>query len=282
MVAHAKAIDQMPIVVDDGPGFLVNRLLLPYLGEALELLLEGAGIEAVERAATEFGMAKGPLRLLDEIGLDTALQGGWVLSEAFPDRIVASPLLVSMVKAGHLGRKSGVGFFSYADSPRQDDDRRSGQLVEPLIAQWAHAAQQHTPDGITTRLLLPMVLEATRILEEGRVRDPRDIDLAVLFGLGFPAFRGGLLWWADTLGAARIIEMLPRLQGQGPRGQLPSLLRRLAATRGRFYDSAAGRPAAAMPIADKEGVILDGPVHPIIPLDPGPAGGTPTQGTSHP
>ncbi len=124
------------------------------------------------------------------------------------------------------------------------------------------ATQRHTHDGITARLLLPMVLEATRILEEGRVRDPRDIDLAVLFGLGFPAFRGGLLWWVDTLGAERIIEMLQPLQRLGPRGQSTSLLQRLAATHGRFYDSAAGRPAAAMPIADK---VRDDPRWPRAP-----------------
>ena len=107
----------MPIVVCDGPGFLVNRLLFPYLGEALELLREGVPADAIERAATEFGMAIGPLRLMDEIGLDTTLQAGWVLAAAFPERIVSSPLLVSMVKAGRLGQKAGAGFYLYGKPP---------------------------------------------------------------------------------------------------------------------------------------------------------------------
>jgi 3-hydroxyacyl-CoA dehydrogenase/enoyl-CoA hydratase/3-hydroxybutyryl-CoA epimerase/3-hydroxyacyl-CoA dehydrogenase/enoyl-CoA hydratase/3-hydroxybutyryl-CoA epimerase/enoyl-CoA isomerase len=229
-VAHAKTIGKMPIVVQDGPGFLVNRLLLPYLSEAMELLLEGAQAETIEQAATDFGWAKGPLHLLDEIGLDTTLQGGWILSEAFPERIPASPLLVGMIKAGRLGCKAGAGFFSYRDDRDAPDD-----VVRQLIAQWAHSPQQHTPHSITARLLLPMLLEATRLLEENKVRDPRDIDLGVLFGLGFPAAQGGVLWWADGLGAARIIEMLRPLQRLGQRAHPTALLRTMARRAGHFY-----------------------------------------------
>jgi len=237
VVAHGKAIDKLPIVVGDGPGFLVNRLLLPYLCEALDLLLEGAGVEAVEQAATAFGMAKGPLRLLDEIGLDTTLQGGWVLSEAFPDRIAASPLLVAMIKAGRLGQKSGAGFFSYDGEPSEHGAVRPDPEVERIIASWVRPPQRHTPRSITVRLLLPMLLEATRILQEGKVRDPRDIDLGVLFGLGFPDWRGGLLWWADTLGAKRVIEMLKPLAKLGARCHTTSLLHEMAAEGRRFYEA---------------------------------------------
>ena len=112
-VAHVRRIGRMAIVVEDGPGFVVNRLLFPYLGAGLELLREGVPAEAIEGAAADFGMAIGPLRLMDEIGLDTTLQAGWVLAAAFPERIAPSPLLVSMIKAGRLGRKTGAGFFAY-------------------------------------------------------------------------------------------------------------------------------------------------------------------------
>ena len=242
-VAHAKAIARMPIVVQDGPGFLINRLLLLYLSEAMEMLLEGASVEAVEEAATAFGWAKGPLRLLDEIALDTTLQGGWIPSEAFPDRITASPLLVAMVQAGRLGRKSGAGFFTYLTPSQLAGPQATAHLgaqssdeaLRAIIAQSARPPQQHTPHSITTRLLLPMVLEATRVLEENKVRDPRDIDLGVLFGLGFPPSRGGLLWWADTLGAARITEMLRPLQRLGARAQPTPMLREMARTAGHFY-----------------------------------------------
>jgi len=242
MFAHAKAVGKMPIVVDDGPGFLINRLLLPYLGEALELLLEGVDIKDIEAAATGFGMAKGPLGFLDEIGLDTTLKGGLVLAAAFPERTVASPLLVAMVKAGLLGVKSGAGFFTY---DRTTDDIQAEKTLDAaavqLIAQWAYSPQKQmpqkrSPGEITTRLFLPMVLEATRILAEQKVRHPRDIDLGVLFGLGFPSQRGGLLWWADTLGAGRIIEMLRSLERLGPRAEATPLLIEMARDDTRFYD----------------------------------------------
>ena len=234
-VAYAKRIDKMPIVVEDGPGFLVNRLLFPYVSEALELLLDGATIDELERAAGDFGMAMGPLRILDEIGLDTALLGGRVLWEAFRERIVPSPLLITMVKSGRLGRKSGGGFFSY-DEPSQDLPARPDPSVKRLIADWARRPQPLTDQTITDRLLLPMVLEATRLLEEKHVRDPRDVDLGVLLGLGFPALRGGLLYWADTLGATEIVRRLGSLESLGPRARPTEMLLEMAALGRRFYD----------------------------------------------
>jgi 3-hydroxyacyl-CoA dehydrogenase/enoyl-CoA hydratase/3-hydroxybutyryl-CoA epimerase/3-hydroxyacyl-CoA dehydrogenase/enoyl-CoA hydratase/3-hydroxybutyryl-CoA epimerase/enoyl-CoA isomerase len=241
----------MPIVVQDGPGFLINRMLLPYLGEALELLLEGVSLGSLEEAAATFGMAKGPLRLADEIGLDTVLHGGWVLAEAFPERITASPLLVAMVKAGRLGYKSGAGFFSYP-SPDQlsgpevqaagPEAKTAEQIVAEIVHQWARPPQRHTTHSITARLLLPMVLEATRVLQENKVRDPRDVDLAAIFGLGFPASRGGPLWWADTLGPSRILEMLRPLQPLGPRTQPTAMLRDMARSHGHFYQTISRTP----------------------------------------
>ena len=244
-VAYAKAIGKMPLVVHDGPGFLVNRLMLLYVSEAMQLLLEGAQIDAVERAGTDFGMALGPLTLLDETGLDTALNCGWVFSGAYPDTVATSPLLVAMVKAGRLGRKSAAGFFSYADADRKtttNADRktttkRSDPAAEEIIARWAKPAGRHTSAAITARLFLPMLLEATRILSEKKTRDPRLIDLGVIFGLGFPESRGGLLFWADTLGAARIVEMLRPLESLGPRARPTPMLLEMAAENRRFYES---------------------------------------------
>jgi 3-hydroxyacyl-CoA dehydrogenase/enoyl-CoA hydratase/3-hydroxybutyryl-CoA epimerase/3-hydroxyacyl-CoA dehydrogenase/enoyl-CoA hydratase/3-hydroxybutyryl-CoA epimerase/enoyl-CoA isomerase len=236
-VGHAKRIQKMPIVVEDGPAFLVNRLLLPYLIEAMDLLLDGASIDQIERAATEFGMAIGPLRILDEIGIDTVVNAGRVLWQAFPERIVASPLLITMYKKGRLGRKSGAGFFSYASETAWDGPSRPDPSVEQLIAQWARPPQPLTAETITHRLILPMVLEATRLLEEGKVRHPGDIDLAVLFGLGFPASRGGLLYWADSVGADRILDMLRPLEALGPRLQPTRLLQETGRDGSRFYET---------------------------------------------
>ena len=240
----AAAIGKMPIVVADGPGFLVNRLLLPYVTEAMELLLDGVDIRTIERVATEFGMAKGPLRLLDEIGLDTALQGGWVLSAAFPRRTVSSPLLVAMIKAGNLGVKTGAGFFVHAAGA--EPNGRQGPLpiapgVAELIAKWKHeppqtGASKPLDDAVVlARLMLPMILEATRLLEDRAVSAAEEIDLGVLFGLGFPVDRGGLLYWADTLGARRIVKSLAALESLGPRARPTGMLLEMAAAGRSFY-----------------------------------------------
>ena len=181
-------------------------------------------------------MAIGPLRLMDEIGLDTTLQAGWVLAAAFPERIVSSPLLVSMVKAGRLGRKSGGGVLCV----RQAGSTRSLPTVPIRPSTRSSLAGSTQPpsrprESIACRLVLPMLLEATRILEEGKVGDVRDIDLAVLFGLGFPADKGGLLWWADALGPRRILDMLSsRRHDRGAKSARPRCWRALAKTNGRI------------------------------------------------
>jgi 3-hydroxyacyl-CoA dehydrogenase len=184
-------------------------------------------------------MALGPLRLIDEIGLDTVLLGGRVLWEAFPDRITPSPLLVAMYKSGRLGRKSGSGFFAYHSEEPAGEPAEPARGVNELIASWVRRRASLTPDRIVARLLLPMVLEAIRILEERKVADPRSIDLAMILGLGFPVSRGGLLRWADSLGARRIVAMLEGLSHLGPRLQPTPLLLEMARRRRPFYTRAA-------------------------------------------
>ena len=233
-VAHVHAVARVPIVVEDGPGFVVNRLLFPYLSEALQLLREGTPLEAIEGAAIEFGMAMGPLRLMDEIGLDTALQAAWVLGAAFPERVVSSPLLVSLVKAGRLGQKTGAGFFCYDGSAARPAAALDPALAA-LLAPWIDAPPRTDSENIACRLVLPMLLEATRLLEEGKVGHPRDIDAAVLLGLGFPAATGGLLRWADDVGAPRVVALLQSLVRMGSRAEPTPMLRTLADTGGSFY-----------------------------------------------
>lgn len=231
-VAYAKSIGKSPIVVNDGPGFLVNRLLLPYMNEALELILDGAEIRHIEKAAQKFGMPMGPITLYDVVGLDTAYYAGAVMHEAFPNRCVASPLLGAMVEAKRLGQKTGVGFFSYGDKKgKGQPDPTLATIVDPLIRK----REKFSPEQIEHRLFLPMVLEATRILEEKVVRDPRDVDLGLIFGTGFPPFKGGLLYWADTMGAAKIIELLKPLEALGERAQPTPMLLELAKSGKGFY-----------------------------------------------
>lgn len=229
----AGAIGHLPLVVPDVPGFVANRLLVPYLSAAMQLLAEGESVEAVERAAENFGMIWGPLRLMDAIGLDTALHCGWVIAGSSADLVVGSPLLVAMVKAKQLGRKTGGGIFVYAsDDPAP---RGLNPALHEALARCPQTPRLHTEETIVLRLLTPMLLEATRMLQRGDVRDAGQIDLAVILGFGFPPSRGGLLYWADQLGAARIVELLGTLDYLGARAQPPSLLLERAQRGGTFY-----------------------------------------------
>jgi 3-hydroxyacyl-CoA dehydrogenase/enoyl-CoA hydratase/carnithine racemase len=231
-VAYAKSLGKSPIVVADGPGFLVNRLLLPYLNEALELLLNGATIKDVERAAKTFGMPMGPITLFDVVGLDTALHAGRVMYDAFPDRVVASALLAIMYKRGRLGQKTGVGFFAYkGKSGRGTPDPE----MEAILDEQRRSEEQLDQEQLTLRMFLPMLVEATRVLEEGLVRSVRDVDLGLVLGIGFPPFKGGLLFWADTLGAAKIVEMLKPFEPLGKRYHPTELLLEMARSGRRFY-----------------------------------------------
>jgi|694.fasta_scaffold44869_3 3-hydroxyacyl-CoA dehydrogenase/enoyl-CoA hydratase/3-hydroxybutyryl-CoA epimerase/3-hydroxyacyl-CoA dehydrogenase/enoyl-CoA hydratase/3-hydroxybutyryl-CoA epimerase/enoyl-CoA isomerase len=242
-VAHAKRLGKCPIVVHDSPGFLVNRLLMPYLHESVEMLREGGEAKRIDRVARAFGMPMGPLELYDMIGLDTAFYAGLVLNDAYGDRIEASPVIPALVRSGRLGCKSGGGFYIYSDGASASKSKANSgrpRIVRPdegvadLVAPYALPSRPVTDAVIADRLLLPMVLEATRVLDEGIVRDGRDIDLAVIHALGFPAFRGGVLAWADSLGAAEICRRLEPLADLGVRMHPTPRLIEMARTGGRF------------------------------------------------
>ena len=231
-VAYAKKLGKSPIVVNDGPGFLVNRLLLPYMNEALELIADGVEIKHIEKVAKSFGMPMGPIMLYDIVGLDTAHFAGQTMHDAFPNRVKASPILPALLEAGRLGQKSGKGFYSFENPKRRAvPDPELATHIAPFVKQ----SKGLDPQQIEDRLFLPMVLEATRILQDNIVRDARDVDLGVIFGIGFPPFKGGLLFWADTIGAAGIIERLKPFAELGERMQPTELLEEMAADGRSFY-----------------------------------------------
>jgi 3-hydroxyacyl-CoA dehydrogenase/enoyl-CoA hydratase/3-hydroxybutyryl-CoA epimerase/3-hydroxyacyl-CoA dehydrogenase/enoyl-CoA hydratase/3-hydroxybutyryl-CoA epimerase/enoyl-CoA isomerase len=231
--AYARRIGKSPIVVNDGPGFLVNRVLLPYMNEALLLLEEGATIKQVDRAATGFGMPMGPIALYDTVGLDVAMHAGGVMAAAFPDRVVPSSILPAMVEAGRIGKKVGRGFFDYGG--KKSDQGKESPEAAAVIAIHRRGERKFSPEEIIDRLLLPMLLEATRVLEDGVAANVRDVDLALIYGIGFPPFRGGLFFWADTLGAAAILDKLNAYNSLGERFNPTKLLTDLAQKRGKFY-----------------------------------------------
>jgi 3-hydroxyacyl-CoA dehydrogenase/enoyl-CoA hydratase/3-hydroxybutyryl-CoA epimerase/3-hydroxyacyl-CoA dehydrogenase/enoyl-CoA hydratase/3-hydroxybutyryl-CoA epimerase/enoyl-CoA isomerase len=233
LVALAKRIGKTPIVVRDCPGFLVNRILFPYINESLVLLEEGAEPRAIDKAATAFGMPMGPITLNDLVGLDTSLYAGKVVNTSFADRAKTTRILDELVASGRLGQKSGAGFYSYAKSSRGVDDPAFAAILERCRT----GRRTIGPEELTDRLFLPMLVEASRVLEEGIVRESSDVDMGLILGIGFPAFHGGLLRWADSLGLAKVMEKLNRYKDLGPRFQPTPQIRQLAAAGKGFYSS---------------------------------------------
>jgi 3-hydroxyacyl-CoA dehydrogenase/enoyl-CoA hydratase/3-hydroxybutyryl-CoA epimerase len=229
LVALTKTLGKTPVVVNDGPGFLVNRILGPYLNEASYLLHECGNVEAVDRAFLRFGMPMGPLRLLDEVGLDVAQKAGLVLARAFGDRAEPSGVIDRLVARGRLGKKNGRGFYRY-EGDRALPDREIGSLVE---------ARHETldPGEAVERALCLMVAEAARCLDEAVVGSPGELDLAMVMGIGFPPFRGGLLRYAESYGLDRIAAHLESFRAKkGLRFAPPFSLLDRAGGSGRFYE----------------------------------------------
>lgn len=184
-VTFVQRLGKTPVVVKDSPGFVVNRILMPYLMEAVRLHESGIPAEVIDEAMLEFGMPMGPLRLLDEIGLDVASHVATTLCAAYPDRMASSPLISRMVAEGKLGKKSGEGFYKHG---------REKHHKKAVIRDHAQVEQvQH-------RLALLLSNEAARCASEGLTRDPADIDLAMILGTGYPPSRGGPLSWIHEYG----------------------------------------------------------------------------------
>jgi 3-hydroxyacyl-CoA dehydrogenase/enoyl-CoA hydratase/3-hydroxybutyryl-CoA epimerase len=184
----ARRLGKLPVVVADQPGFVVNRILMPYLMMAGELVADGMPAEELDMAMRKFGMPMGPMRLLDEVGLDVALHVGRTLAAAYPDRMSVPPMLAEMVAAGKLGKKSGSGFYQYPKGgPDPADSYHSHE-------KW-HAAAMRAAE----RLARVMSAEAARCLEDRVAESAEDIDFAMIAGTGYPAFRGGPLTYSGAI-----------------------------------------------------------------------------------
>jgi 3-hydroxyacyl-CoA dehydrogenase/enoyl-CoA hydratase/3-hydroxybutyryl-CoA epimerase len=222
--ALARTLGKTPVVVRDAPGFLVNRILAPYLSEAARLLLEGCRIEDVDRALTDFGMPVGPLALLDDVGLDVAAKAGEIMQAAFPERMAVSGE-AALAAAGRLGRKNGKGFYDYEGGKRRGPSPQAYELLKVRAPEKSSLPAQ----VIEARCVLPMINEAAHCLEDSIVRDASKLDLAMIFGTGFPPFRGGLLRYADSLGLDRVFSRLDDLAERlGPRFAPADLIQSLA------------------------------------------------------
>jgi 3-hydroxyacyl-CoA dehydrogenase/enoyl-CoA hydratase/3-hydroxybutyryl-CoA epimerase len=228
-VKFVRQIGKLPVVVKDSPGILVNRILMPYLIEAGALFENGASIESLDEAMLDFGMPMGPLRLIDEVGVDVSMHVARTLSGHFGKRMKIPAVLGQMMDAKMLGRKSGGGFYVH---------ERSKSHRNPAVNRFAQGqlAMGYSREELQERMVFLMVNESARCLEEQIVAAPEDVDFAMINGTGFAPFRGGPLRYADSLGAEKIVGAMDNLVDRGADHFAPcDLLKQMAAARKKFY-----------------------------------------------
>ncbi len=221
-----------PVIVKDGPGFLVNRILVPYMNEAGFLLEEGVSMADIDEACLNFGMPMGPCRLLDEVGIDVGVKVATIIYNGLGERAKSSALSARLVAEGFLGKKNKKGFYLY-----DENDKEIGANPE-LPKLLPKTTRKMDESEIQMRLMLPMINEASHILDEQIVSKASDVDLGMIFGIGFPPFRGGLLKYADSEGLDLIKGSLDKfaLSVDSDRYKCSSYLANLVSSKKKFYD----------------------------------------------
>ncbi|MDE2160301.1 MAG: fatty acid oxidation complex subunit alpha FadB, partial [Burkholderiales bacterium] len=235
-VGYAQAIGKTPVVVADVPGFLVNRVLTPYMRAFLQLVEEGVDYAAIDRAMEAFGWPLGPAALQDLAGIDVVAAACDEISAGYAERMPPLPrhALRLLADAGRLGRKTGVGFYRHAGGA-QAQREPDGETRALLAAIQPPAARPLDAAAIVERLMLPLVIEAVRALDEAVVASACELDLAMLLGLGFPAYLGGPLKYADWIGMDELVRRADALADHGPAYRVSEALRRRARAGARFY-----------------------------------------------
>lgn len=258
-VAFGRRLGKTVIVVGDGPGFFVNRILAPYLNEAGWLLGEGVPIERIDETLVKWGFPVGPFQLMDEVGFDVATKAGLVVADAFGARLAPAPALQRVLASGRPGRKGGQGFYRYGD-----DRKRAGvdasvyglAQVTPVRAAGGAAAAAGgaaavTDDEIVRRCVFPMLDEAVRCLDDGVLATPRDGDVGAVFGIGYPPFRGGPFRTLDAIGPSVVVRALDTLALHHPGRFAPGPhLTAVASEGGRFYPRELARETGREPARD--------------------------------
>lgn len=237
VVAATMKMGKTPIVVNDCPGFLVNRVLFPYFAGFSKLVLDGADFTKVDKVMEkDFGWPMGPAYLLDVVGMDTANHAAGVMADGFPERMesIENDPVTLMYNEKRLGQKNGKGFYNYGTDKRGRPTKDAADEAYSLINQHAASDQSFEKDEIIARLMIPMANEAIRCLEENIVGSAAEADMALLYGLGFPPFRGGVFRWIETMGLDKFVELADKYAHLGAIYQVTDGVRKMAAD-GKSY-----------------------------------------------
>ncbi|MEH0743389.1 fatty acid oxidation complex subunit alpha FadB [Vibrio cholerae] len=238
VVAYAAKMGKSPIVVNDCPGFFVNRVLFPYFGGFSLLLRDGADFTQVDKVMErQFGWPMGPAYLLDVVGIDTAHHAQAVMAQGFPERMGKSDrdAIDALFDANKYGQKNGSGFYSYSVDRKGKPKKTFSDDVLPLLAEVTQSSQAFDDQTIIQRMMIPMINEVVLCLEEGIIASPQEADMALVYGLGFPPFRGGVFRYLDSVGIAEFVAMAQQYSDLGAIYQVPKLLKTMAEKGETFY-----------------------------------------------
>jgi 3-hydroxyacyl-CoA dehydrogenase/enoyl-CoA hydratase/3-hydroxybutyryl-CoA epimerase/enoyl-CoA isomerase len=238
VVAWASQMGKTPIVVNDCPGFFVNRVLFPYFAGFSQLLRDGADFRKVDKVMEkQFGWPMGPAYLLDVVGIDTAHHAQAVMSAGFPQRMQKDyrDAIDALFDANRFGQKNGLGFWRYKEDNKGKPKKEEDATVDDLLAEVSQPKRDFSDEEIIARMMIPMVNEVVRCLEEGIIASPAEADMALVYGLGFPPFHGGAFRWLDTLGSAKYLDMAQQYQHLGPLYEVPAGLRDKARHNEPYY-----------------------------------------------
>ena len=239
-VAYAAKMGKSPIVVNDCPGFYVNRVLFPYLAGFSQMLLDGADFTAIDKVMEkEFGWPMGPAYLLDVVGIDTADHCTDVMAEGIPERmqkIDNDPVSV-LYNDNRYGQKNGVGFYEHSKDKRGRPVKTPSTESIALLQKACAEPKAFDKDEIIARTMIPMINEVVRCIEEGIVASAEEADMGLIYGLGFPPFRGGPIRYLETIGIAKFVEMADSYAHLGAYYQVTDGLRDMAANGKSFFNA---------------------------------------------
>ncbi|EPM5663103.1 fatty acid oxidation complex subunit alpha FadB [Vibrio alginolyticus] len=238
VVAYAAKMGKSPIVVNDCPGFFVNRVLFPYFGGFSMLLRDGADFTKIDKVMErKFGWPMGPAYLLDVVGIDTAHHAQAVMAEGFPERMgkQGRDAIDALFEADKYGQKNGNGFYSYTIDKKGKPKKTFSESILPVLADVCADKQDFDDQTIIQRMMIPMINEVVLCLQEGIIATPQEADMALVYGLGFPPFRGGVFRYLDSVGIAEYVEMAKQHAELGAMYQVPQMLIDMAAKGESFY-----------------------------------------------